>query len=108
MDAGKDFIEMHKKAFQALKKEYWTAENKKLILSKKKDLEKFFELAKAEIMEANTTLKEHGIDVKTIGDKVESIYTEKKSMLETLAKSEAAQSAKRKLAAYVKKIKASL
>ena len=46
IDAGKEVLAAHKTAFAQLKKEYWTAENKKLVLSKKKDLEKFFELAK--------------------------------------------------------------
>ena len=49
----------HKSAFTELKKEYWTAENKKLVLSKKKDLEKFFALAKAELAEASEVLKKH-------------------------------------------------
>lgn len=59
IDAGKEMIETHKSAFSKLKKEYWTAENKKLVLSKKKDLEKFFALAKAELMEAGEVLKKH-------------------------------------------------
>jgi hypothetical protein len=59
IDAGKEMIETHKAAFSKLKKEYWTAENKKLVLSKKKDLEKFFALAKAELIEAGEVLKNH-------------------------------------------------
>ncbi|MCB9807418.1 hypothetical protein H6768_06140 [Candidatus Peribacteria bacterium] len=59
IETGKSFIESHKKAFAELKKEYWTAENKKLILSKKKDLQKFFELAKEELMETQEILKKH-------------------------------------------------
>lgn len=78
IETGKNFIESHKKAFEELKKEYWTEENKKLILSKKKDLEKFFELAKQELMEAQVVLKKHGVDTDAIGEKIESIYTEKK------------------------------
>lgn len=84
IDAGKDMIETHKAAFEKLKKEYWTAENKKLILSKKKDLEKFFTLAKAELMEAGQVLKEHGVDTDAIGTKIESIYAEKKGAIEKL------------------------
>lgn len=52
-------LETHKIAFAELKKEYWTAENKKLVLSKKKDLEKFFTLVKAELAEAGEVLKKH-------------------------------------------------
>jgi hypothetical protein len=70
-------LETHKSAFAELKKEYWTAENKKLVLSKKKDLEKFFALAKAELAEAGEVLKKHGVDTDAIGEKIESIYTEK-------------------------------
>ncbi len=66
LETGKDFIESHKKAFAELKKEYWTAENRKLILSKKKDLEKFFELAKEELIEAQAVLKKHGVDTEAI------------------------------------------
>lgn len=78
INTGNDFVESHKKAFNELKKEYWTAENKKLVLSKKKDLEKFFELAKQELAEAQEVLKKHGVDTDAIGEKIESIYTEKK------------------------------
>jgi uncharacterized membrane protein len=105
LDAGKDMIDAHKTAFEKLKKEYWTAENKKLILSKKKDLEKFFKLVQAEIMEAGQVLKEHGVDTDAIGDKIESIYTEKKGLIEKLGKTPAAKTAKKKLSAIVTKAK---
>lgn len=105
LETGKDFIESHKKAFGELKKEYWTAENKKLVLSKKKDLEKFFELAKEELVEAQEVLKKHGVDTKAIGEKIESIYHEKKDLIDDLGKTPAAKSAKRKLSALVAKIK---
>lgn len=108
LDTGKDFIESHKKAFAELKKEYWTAENKKLILSKKKDLEKFFELAKWELIEAQEVLKKHGVDAGEIGKKIESIYTEKKWYIEKLGKTPAGKSAKRKLSTLVTKIKKSI
>jgi isocitrate/isopropylmalate dehydrogenase len=108
LETGKDFIESHKKAFTELKKEYWTAENKKLILSKKKDLEKFFELAKAELTEAQEVLKKHGVDTDAIGEKIESIYTEKKSFIEKLGKTPTAKTAKKKLSALVTKIKKSI
>lgn len=78
METGKDFLESHKNAFEKLKKEYWTEENKKLVLSKKKDLEKFFKLAQGELEEAKNVLKEHGVDTDAIIEKIESIYAEKK------------------------------
>lgn len=108
LETGKDFIESHKKAFNELKKEYWTAENKKLILSKKKDLEKFFKLAKEELIEAQEVLKKHGVDTEAIGEKIESIYAEKKSFIEKLGKTPTAKTAKRKLSALVTKIKKSI
>jgi len=108
LEAGKDFVESHKKAFAELKKEYWTAENKKLILSKKKDLEKFFELAKAEFAEAQEVLKKHGVDTEAIGEKIESIYAEKKGFIEKLGKTPTAKTAKKKLSALVTKIKKSI
>lgn len=108
LETGKDFIESHKKAFNELKKEYWTAENKKLILSKKKDLEKFFKLAKEELVEAQEVLKKHGVDTDAIGEKIESIYAEKKSFIEKLGKTPTAKSAKRKLSTLVTKIKKSI
>jgi hypothetical protein len=105
VEAGKNFIDSHKKAFAELKKEYWTAENKKLILSKKKDLEKFFELAKEEFAEAQEVLKKHGVDTEEIWAKIESIYTEKKGFIEKLGKTPTAKNAKKKLSALVSKIK---
>lgn len=108
LETGKDFIESHKKAFAELKKEYWTVENKKLILSKKKDLEKFFELAKWELVEAQEVLKKHGVDTEEIGKKIESIYIEKKWLIEKLGKTPTAKSAKRKLSTLVTKIKKSI
>jgi len=108
LEAGKDFIASHKKAFAELKKEYWTAENKKLILSKKKDLEKFFELAKEEFAEAQEVLKKHGVDTEAIGEKIESIYEEKKGFIEKLGKTPTAKTAKKKLSALVTKIKKSI
>lgn len=108
IDTSKDFIESHKKAFAELKKEYWTAENKKLILSRKKDLEKFFVLAKWELMEAQEVLKKHGVDTVEIGKKIESIYVEKKWLIEKLGQTPTAKSAKRKLSTLVTKIKKSI
>lgn len=108
LETGKDFIESHKKAFAELKKEYWTAENKKLILSKKKDLEKFFELAKEELIEAQAVLKKHGVDTEAIWEKIESIYVEKKGLIEKLGKTPTAKAAKKKLSALVTKIKKSI
>ena len=105
IELGKEFIKSHKKAFSELKKEYWTEENKKLILSKKKDLNTFLDLAKGEIAEVNEVMKKHGIDTTAIVEKIESIYQEKKWVLENFAKSPAGKSIKRKLAAYVGKIK---
>ncbi len=105
LETGKNFIDSHKKAYSELKKEYWTAENKKLVLSKKKDLEKFFELAKRELMEAQEVLKRHGVDTGSIGEKIESIYTEKKSIIDELGQTPTAKTAKRKLSAIVTKIK---
>lgn len=108
IETGKDFIESHKKAFAELKKEYWTAENKKLVLSKKKDLEKFFDLAREEFIEAQEVLKKHGVDTKAIGNTIESIYTEKKAAIEKLWDTPAAKTAKRKLSAFFWKIKKGL
>ncbi|MBP7823042.1 hypothetical protein KA050_01685 [Candidatus Gracilibacteria bacterium] len=108
IEAGKEMLETHKSAFAELKKEYWTAENKKLVLSKKKDLEKFFALAKAELAEAGEVLKKHGVDTDAIGEKIESIYTEKKGLIEKLGKTPAAKAAKRKLSTLVTKIKKSI
>lgn len=105
IDVGKDFIESHKKAFQELKKEYWTEENKKLVLSRKKDLEKFFILAKQELLEAKETLKKHGINTDTISQELQSIYTSKKGFIETLWDSPTAKKAKRKLSTIVSSIK---
>lgn len=108
LDTGKDFIESHKKAFAELKKEYWTAENKKLVLSKKKDLEKFFELAKWELMEVQEVLKKHWVDTVEIKKNIESIYAEKKWLIEKLWKTTTAKNAKRKLSTLVTKIKKSI
>lgn len=108
IETGKSFIESHKKAFAELKKEYWTAENKKLILSKKKDLEKFFKLAQEELTEAQEVLKKHWVDTDAIGQKIESIYAEKKDLIEKLGKTPTAKTAKRKLSALVTKIKKSI
>lgn len=108
LDVGKSFIESHKHAFEDLKKEYWTEENKKLVLSKKKDLEKFFKLAKEELSEAHKVLKKHGIDAESIGGHIESIYEEKKNLIEQLGSSPAAKAAKKKLSEIVRKIKKSI
>lgn len=78
------------------------------MLSKKKDLEKFFELAKGELIEAQEVLKKHGVDTKEIGKKIESIYAEKKGFIEKLGKTPTAKSAKRKLSTLVTKIKKSI
>jgi hypothetical protein len=105
MEAGKDFVDAHKKAYSELKKEYWTEENKKLILSKKKDLEKFFDLVKDEFAEAQVVLKKHGVDTKAMKGKIESIYEERKDFLETLGKTPTARKAKKKLSDIVRKIR---
>jgi len=47
-------------------------------LSKKKDLEKFFNLAKEEFAEAQKVLKKHGVDTAAITSHIEGIYEEKK------------------------------
>ena len=108
LDVGKNFIESHKHAFSDLKKEYWTEENKKLVLSKKKDLEKFFELAKEEFAEAQKVLKKHGLDTEAIGGHIESIHEEHKGLIEKLGSSPTAKAAKRKLSDIVRKIKKSI
>lgn len=108
LEIGKDFIESHKKAYKDLKKEYWTEENKKLVLSKKKDLEKFFILAKNELMEAKEVLKNHGIDTNKITHEIESIYADKKNLIAKLGSSPTAKKARRKLSTLVTKIKKSL
>ena len=108
VEAGQDFIESHKKAFADLKKEYWTEENKKLLLSKKEDLEKFFHLAQEEFSEALVVLKKHGLDVKAITKHVEEIYEEKKAKLEKLGKTSSAKAAKKKLTDIFTKIKKSV
>lgn len=108
IEAWKEMLETHKIAFAELKKEYWTAENKKLVLSKKKDLEKFFTLVKAELAEAGEVLKKHWVDTDAISEKIESIYTEKKWLIEKLGKTPAAKAAKRKLSTLVTKIKKSI
>ena len=105
---GKEFVESHKHAFADLKKEYWTAENKKLVLSKKKDLDKFFALVQDEFSEAQEVLKKHGVDTKAIVRKLEEIYQDKKVYLEQLGKTPAARTAKKKLTDLAKKIKESL
>lgn len=84
LDVGKEFIETHKNAFDEIKKEYWTPENKKLLLSKKADLMKFFDLVKAEVTETIAELKENGVDTDEIHKKIESIYAEKSGILKKL------------------------
>ena len=108
IDVGKNFIESHKHAFADLKKEYWTEENKKLVLSKKKDLEKFFKLAKEELAEAQKVLKKHGLDTEAIGEHIESIYEERKGIMHQLGSSPTAKAAKKKLSEIVRKVKKSI
>lgn len=84
MDAGKEILATHQNALKEIKKEYWTPENKKLLLSKKADLMKFFDLVKVELAETVTELKENGIDSVEIHKKIESIYAEKSGILKKL------------------------
>lgn len=67
-----------------MKKEYWTPENKRLLLSKKADLMKFLDLIKVELAETVTELKANGIDAVEIQNKIESIYAEKSGILKNL------------------------
>ncbi|MEI6711303.1 MAG: hypothetical protein WCK88_03635 [bacterium] len=106
--AGKEFIETHKNAFDEIKKEYWTPENKKLLLSKKADLMKFFDLIKAEVAETVAELKEDGVDADKIHQKIESIYAEKSSIIKKLGKTPAAIAAKKKLATMMQNTKRAL
>lgn len=108
LDAGKEFLETHKNAFDEIKKEYWTAENKKLLLSKKADLMKFFDLIKAEVAEAVAELKENGVDTDEIHQKIESIYAEKSSIIKKLGKTPTAVAAKKKLATMMQGTKRAL
>ncbi len=108
LDAGKEFIATHKNAFDEIKKEYWTPANKKLLLSKKADLMKFFDLIKAEITETVAELKNDGVDVEEIHQKIESIYAEKSGILKKLGNSPTVVSAKKKLATMIQSTKKSL
>ncbi len=108
MEAWKEFLETHKNAFDEIKKEYWTPANKKLILSKKADLLKFFELIKAEVTETIEELQESGVDTEQIHKKIESIYTEKSNILKKLWSSPAAVSAKKKLTTMIRETKKKL
>jgi uncharacterized membrane-anchored protein YhcB (DUF1043 family) len=108
LDAGKEFIETHKNAFDEIKKEYWTAENKKLLLSKKADLMKFVDLIKVEINEAVAELKENGVDTDEIHEKIESIYAEKSTILKKLGKTPTAVAAKKKLSTIIQSTKKAL
>jgi len=84
IDAGKEILTTHQNALKDIKKEYWTPENKKLLLSKKADLMKFFDLVKAELADTVAELKENGIDSVEIHKKIESIYAEKSGILKKL------------------------
>ena len=84
MDAGKEILATHQNALKEIKKEYWTPENKKLLLSKKADLIKFFDLVKAELTATVIELKKNGIDSVEIHKQIESIYTEKSGILKKL------------------------
>lgn len=108
LDVGKEFIETHKNAFDEIKKEYWTPANKKLLLSKKADLMKFLDLIKVEITETVTELKNNGVDIDEIHQKIESIYTEKSSILKKLGNSPTVVSAKKNLSTLIQSTKKSL
>lgn len=108
LDAGKEFIETHKNAFDEIKKEYWTPENKKLLLSKKADLMKFFDLIKAEVSETITELQANGVDTDEIHKKIESIYAEKSSVIQKLGKTPTALAAKKKLSSMMQTTKRAL
>lgn len=108
IDAGKEFIATHKNAFDEIKKEYWTPENKKLLLSKKADLMKFFDLVKAEVAETVAELKENGVDTDEIHQKIESIYAEKSNIIQKLGKTPSAVAAKKKLSAMMQSTKRAL
>jgi prophage DNA circulation protein len=84
IDAGKEILTTHQNALKEIKKEYWTPENKKLLLSKKDDLMKFLDLAKMELAETISELKKNGIDAVEIQHKIESIYAEKSGILKKL------------------------
>ncbi len=108
IDAGKEFITTHKNAFDDIKKEYWTPENKKLLLSKKADLVKFFDLVKAEVADTVAELKENGVDTDEIHQKIESIYAEKSSIIQKLGKTPTAVAAKKKLSTMIQSTKRAL
>ncbi len=108
IEAGKDFIATHKNAFDEIKKEYWTPENKKLLLSKKADLMKFFDLIKAEVAETVAELKENGVDTDEIHQKIESIYAEKSNIIKKLGKTPTAIAAKKKLTSMIQTTKRAL
>lgn len=108
IEAWKEFLETHKNAFDEIKKEYWTPANKKLILSRKADLLKFFDLIKAEVTETIDELKESGVDTDQIHKKIESIYAEKSSILKKLGSSPTAVSAKKKLTTMIRETKKKL
>lgn len=108
MDAGKEILATHQNALKEIKKEYWTPENKKLLLSKKADLMKFFDLVKAELADTVMELKENGIDSVEIHKKIESIYAEKSGILKKLWNSPTAVAAKKKLSTLVQATKKSL
>jgi len=84
IDAGKEILATHQNALKEIKKEYWTPENKRLLLTKKADLMKFFDLVKDELAETVAELKENGIDSVEIHKKIESIYAEKSGVLKKL------------------------
>ena len=108
LEAGKEFIQTHKNAFDEIKKEYWTPANKKLLLSKKADLLKFFDLIKSEVAETIEELKESGVDTDQIQQKIESIYAEKSSILKKLGNSPTAVAAKKKLTTMIRETKKKL
>lgn len=108
LDVGNELISTHKNAFDAIKKEYWTPTNKKLLLSKKADLMKFFDLVKAEVTETVEELKANGVDTDEIHKKIESIYAEKSGILQKLGKTPTAISTKRKLTSLINSTKKAL
>jgi|GEM_PF-3413030 len=108
IDVGKEFITTHKNAFDEIKKEYWTPENKKLLLSKKTDLMKFFDLIRAEVTETIAELKENGVDTEEIHKKIESIYAEKSTILKKLGNTPTAIEAKKKLSTMIESTKRAL
>lgn len=108
VDAGKEFVQTHKNVFDEIKKEYWTPHNKKLLLSKKEDLMKFFDLIKDEVTDTIAELKENWIHSDEIQKKIESIYDEKSNILQKLGNSATVVAAKKKLNEMIRDTKKAL